>query len=548
MSRFMEALESLARKAERGASAPVVLAAFTLLYLPAALLVASSKLLWDDELYTLFIAKTGSLQGILKALETGADQHPPGFYYLTNLILQIFPLTYITVRLPSIAGFWLFCVCVYFILRRVTSPLWAVVGMLLPLLTGGFYYATEARGYGLVLGFIALAFLCWTLAAGDVLRRVVVPALAFSLAAAVSSHYYAVLACAALGAGECVRTVARRRIDWPVWLAFTAAALPFAIFPKVWSAAGSYSANFWAAPIFFNFSGFHLDMLGWVQGIVVAVLALTLLVASLNRGYEEPPPRRQPTAWWLTSCGAFLLLPLMTMCLALLVTHGYTQRYAISALLGSLLLLVYFFDRITTRAVALAALAIVVGCIAVRVPYLVAQYRQSVMDLREEVSIFSKVGSLPVVMTEPTIFHRFSFYAPRDLASNVSYLASPKSAIKYSGFDTVDRGFLDLQPWFPINIVPPEAFLKSHSLFLAYGSLNPWSWLQYEFNIDDLVALLSARRKEYLLFSVKNSRRIKGDPQLAADRMFLKVPATGRSLCQIYMPAGNCPVFSTNKN
>ena len=60
--------------------------------------------------------------------------------------------------------------------------MWGVVAMLFPLSTHIYYYASEARGYGLVMGFTAMAVLTWLMATEPRRRAVFLPLLAVSLA------------------------------------------------------------------------------------------------------------------------------------------------------------------------------------------------------------------------------------------------------------------------------------------------------------------------------------------------------------------------------
>ena len=134
---------------------------FTVLYAIPTVYLAHLKLFWDDEFFTLYLSRTPTWHDLLQALATGADQHPPSFYYLTHLMTTVFGSGHVTVRLPAILGFWLLCLCLYEIVRDLATPEWAVVAMFFPLSTGFYFYASEARGYGMVCGFSALAMLSW---------------------------------------------------------------------------------------------------------------------------------------------------------------------------------------------------------------------------------------------------------------------------------------------------------------------------------------------------------------------------------------------------
>src|SRR5437588_6535199 len=86
---------------------------FLTVYGCIAVITAKTKLLWDDEFFTLYISRAGSMRGILDALATGADQHPPPFYYLTHLITALFGTSHLTVRLLPMFGFGLMCLCLF---------------------------------------------------------------------------------------------------------------------------------------------------------------------------------------------------------------------------------------------------------------------------------------------------------------------------------------------------------------------------------------------------------------------------------------------------
>jgi len=48
-------------------------------------------------------------------------------------------MSHITLRLPAIVGCWILCVCLYEIVRGLTTPIWGVVAMLFPLSTQIYY-------------------------------------------------------------------------------------------------------------------------------------------------------------------------------------------------------------------------------------------------------------------------------------------------------------------------------------------------------------------------------------------------------------------------
>ena len=287
------------------------LLAFSAIYLSATVILAGRRPLWNDEIYTYEFTQTRGVGGLWRALETGADQAPPLSYLLTRASFGAFGVSRLTIRLPEIVAFLLFCVCMYLFVARRTNRLYGLVAMLLPTLTAAYYYASEARAYAFVLGFGALALVCWQLATEGVSRRITVVGLALSLALATSSHYYAVLLLVPLGLGELTRALTVRRIDAWVWVAFTGALVPLVALIQLVRAAHRYSADFWGrpswsdAPKFYSFlldtrssaGGVQLGQVGrptvwWLVLLALGVLSLALVVLSPGADLL----RRRPSA------------------------------------------------------------------------------------------------------------------------------------------------------------------------------------------------------------------------------------------------------------
>ena len=105
----------------------------------------------------------------------------------------------------------------YMFARRRLGGLPALAAALLLCLSFAYYYATEARAYALMLAATAVGFLSWRHAVESRQPRAIPLALfALSMAALVSTHYFAGLALAAFVAGEVRRALDTRRIDWPI--------------------------------------------------------------------------------------------------------------------------------------------------------------------------------------------------------------------------------------------------------------------------------------------------------------------------------------------
>jgi hypothetical protein len=536
--------------AERfAASRSLVMAAFTTLFLFPTLHLCHTKLFWDDEFFTLYLSRTPDWTTLLRALATGADQHPPSFYFLTHWILTLFGTSHITLRLTSIFGFWLLCVCLYEIGRSLATPLWAVVAMLFPLSTNFYYYATEARGYGLVTGFAALAVLCWLRASVFRHRRLYLPLLAVSVTGAVASHYYAALMVLCLAAGELARTRVRRQVDLPIWLAFACSLLPVVLFRGTIRSASVYAHHFWAVPVWSDAITFYPAELGLGLVTLLGIVALALSFRSKLSHYRTLPsgdPVEHWNVWHATAIYALTSLPIITIFVAKFITHGFSNRYAISALVGATTLTCYLVSRICPQ--PLIALSAAVSCLcifALQVHTLGSKFHEDRAAMAQDTRILSQTGHQQVVIMEVSVMHRLSFYAPRELASRLTYLSDPDASIQYLGQDTVDRGLLDLSPWFPLKALPAQSFLATHQSFLVFGGTSSWSWLTFDLPQWGHSTLLSRWEQGRMLFAVDDvhvapSPARQQDP-VESRMLFRTLPQTGPSLCDLYMGPHECP-------
>lgn len=530
------------------ASRALVYAAFTVLYLVPTLWLASGKLIWDDEFFTLYLSRTG-WHSLLTALATGADQHPPPFYYLTHWIFQLFGMNPITLRLSAIIGFWVLCVCLYEIVRWLTVPMWGVVAMLFPLSTHIYYYASEARGYGLEMGFAAMAVLAWIMATEPRRRAIFLPLLAVSLAGAVSSHYYAVLILISLAAGELVRTRALRRIDVPVWIAFAFTLLPLIAFLSTIVSARRYSAHFWAVPVWSDVMNFYSKELGLGVVPLIGFLTAALIFGFGLGGRPSHSRHERPklSPWHATALYLLAATPVTAMLTAKFVTHGFSPRYAICSIVGVATLAAYLLARAAPRALtAIAAATLCLIMYGVEIRILRADFDEQHGHLADASRVLSGSGDTQIALMDITVMHWLSFYTPRELATRVNYVADPQESVEYLKQDTVDHGLLDLRPWFPLKVVRAESFLADNPRFFAYGSADDWSWIPFDLPKWGATRLIERVDKNRMVFSVDHVR-VPHPERLAVQRadptpmLYTQIPKSGPSLCTLWMGPKNCP-------
>ncbi len=455
---------------------------------------------------------------------------------------------HITVRLPAIAGYWLFCVCSYEIASRLTNRVWGTLALLLPLASPAVYYATEARGYGMALGFTALAFLSWLLACDDTRRFSTVPLIGLSLAMAVGSHYYAGLIVLPLMVGELIRSYSRRKLDIPVIASFGGVVLPILAFLPIIRKAKGYSQHFWAPPARKDMFEFLPAFDTYWLTIVFAGIIVLLLLSSarIAREYRET---RVPL--WQTAAFSLLsILPIVYVIVGRLVTKAYTTRYALPALVGFIILFCAGFARMARyrSAVALTMILAACGFSILEVVKLRSANLTSRGDIAGHVQFMKQFDDPNILIGDVTLFHRLSFYAPRDMVRRLAYAADPQLSIRYEGHDTIDRGLLDLNPWFPINVVPFRDFLLNHPSFGAYSYIGVWSWITFELpEVAGETRLLNRYGVDVFLHvdevdvkqTVARTSGYQGKTNLPP--LYLQQASTGPSLCSQWMGGTSCP-------
>ena len=394
------------------------------------------------------------------------------------------------------------------------SPTYGTIAALFPMVTGAEYYLHEARPYGLELGFAALALLCWQRATERTNRFIALGGLWFSLAVAISCHYYGVLLILPLAIGEVIRTFSRRRIDFAIWVCFAASLLPLLFVLQFILKASKLLGVFWAQPNWSDLERFYVDLLALSVPPIVASFAIAILAPRfLTFGRGEELPASEP-AFLDHEIGAifgFLALPVFGVLLAEFVTKAFTDRYVLPAALGMSILFTQAMYKLLGSRFQFAT-----GIALLLLIYLVALEWRDITVANKDRSSFEQSMTLlrsankedlPIVIGEPHTFLLFSHYAPSDVQIHLVYLADPVLASEILGFNSVENGMVQLEgPWFHTKVVPFEAFLKSNPRFLLYGAWT-LNWVNRalsdrHFRIEFLARLESPTSNNKYLFYV----------------------------------------------
>jgi hypothetical protein len=466
---------NLAAFLERHKAAVLIL--LSVVYAVGAVGQARGKPLWYDEIITTISAAAPDAATTWKVARQ-TDLNPPLPHLLTHFTMKWVANEEVGTRIPAMAGFWIFSLCLYRFTLRRAGIFYALAALLLPVVTSAYGFALEARAYGPVLGFCGLALAGWQSAADGIKRPLALAVLAAGLAAALLSHYYAILIYLPLAGGEAFRWYRRRRLDWPVWAAFAAGGIPL-----VWSAAtivtgaSRWSAHSWAPPSVGQVWEF------WEAGLQPSLIFLVMLMALLALAIVAGRQK----ADGLPGCAValedheliagvlFLAIPAAAVAGAMLVTHMFTPRYALFALAGfgflaPMLTAHLSGGRMLPGFLMTVTLLAALGLAMIQMPAPQNPFQQEPM--------LTKV--LPreqVVIPDGQLFLLVWHYAPESQKSHLLFVADGTAALKYVGYDSIDEGMRVVRPFAPVQVVDYQAFYAPGKEFLIYQNTMRPGWL-----------------------------------------------------------------------
>ncbi len=487
---FNEAIKARLRS-RQNIFVALVLAAFSLLYFAEVFIRASQKYFWYDELFTLYLCRLPTLGALLAALKSGADFNPPFFYLFTKGSAAIFGYGLIGMRLPEIIGFWTLCLCLFRFVQRRAGMIGGLIAMLFPMLTGAFYYAFEARPYGIVLGFFGLALVCWQRAIEGQHRRWPLVGFGFFLFAAFMTHCYALIAATPFAAAELVRTFQRKRVDLPVWAVlagsgFVACLSYIPLLMAYRAVAGGSEFQSLFPPSIIQIPNFYLFLLGPCISIVVVAIAL-LAIDRMTAVHSAPPPivRTPSLLPEIVLVVSFLALPVMGVIFSRLIGSAFFARYFLSTVIGvcALLGLAAGAKRTSSNWVAIIVASVIIYTASWHFSALMWHRLHGVDDALAEPSTYVSMNSgsrgplthystflaeagdsLPIAVLEPQDFLYLINYAPHLIPR--LYLVRPSKDFFY-------RGFQIFRPWCPMKYNPEttyDAFLPKNADFLVFGA------------------------------------------------------------------------------
>jgi hypothetical protein len=462
------------------------------------------KPLWLDEIMGVLIAKLPTISRIVAICQSGADNEPIAYHLLMRASVWFFGNDALGLRVPSVLGYALCCFFLYRFTSRRTGPLYGVIAMLLPLLMGSWYYATEGRSYALMLACAAAAAVCWQSVAANRRRSLPVLALALVLICALNLHYYSVLLFVPLWIAESVWSYVHRRLDGRVWLALTiplVALLPYVPVIRVSKLNSGLPNAFFAKPSLSNslweFAGYFFSPMILAVFSAGIVYFLFECFGPAARP-EEALTRQDKRSIRLDAIVAlgFACIPVFALVLSRFGTHVFFLRYGIAASFGVAGLFAFCawlaFDGRNGPALAtICMLVILIVREQAKQDWNIIRNGRNTplaQQIVAQIPELARNGVKPIVAANPDGFMQYFYYGDEGLRNRLFYLASEPLAEHYLGFTFLERMMLGSAPFFRTHVVDYSTFTRNNRSFYVIGGMLPSDWLIPKL-LDDQVSL-----------------------------------------------------------
>jgi hypothetical protein len=484
-----------------------LLAAATLVLFVAGSLVESEiRPFWNDEYFTIAVAQQPTLKDAAVALEHGVDLTPPLFHLITRWSTQLVGLNRIGLRLPAVAGFGVLLFVLYRFVSRSFGPSYGLVAMMIPVLTGFEYYSSEGRGYGLTLGFAALAVLAWQ--AGET-RASGWPrslACAVALCCSIFCHSYAVFLLLPLAVAEIVRSLLQRRWRLHFWCSMI---LPVATIAFVYGQsrhAMSINGSSFPAALgdirkfyIYLFEPFAMTL----TVLIAAFTVLSLLRSSPSAGDE---PVAHPVAADVVLATGLLLLPVFIVPISMFAKLLFMYRYSAISVIGCAILFAWFLRfldrwRSPSGVVCLVVIGTVFGIHESRRVMRFALHPQPEQIRRPFEDPDAK--NLPVFAQDPYLYLEMLFNWPAEQVANLHYVLDPQLSLHYLEQSGTEANIAQLLPVKKLQVetyaelrAKPRQFLLYYDIAMDRADIKGWLLMKL---LDDGIPVQLLRRHGSIL-------------------------------------------------
>jgi hypothetical protein len=472
---------------------------FLLLTIVLSLIWSHARLMWNDEFLSFYSDGVATFkQVILVQLHHPISLDPPTYHLLSHLSMDLIGRNAIALRLPALAGFLLFQLCLFFFVHRLAGNRSAVIAMAVPILTASFRYSLEGRPYGLLLGLYALSLLCWQIATIDdnVPRSRLLPlaGLTVSIALAITSHYFGVLILIPVSLGELSRIYFRKRLDFGVLIALTLGLASVGLILPFKRALMVYRRHYYITGVnihdisqgyrelFLRYTTWPIPLQKLAAAIMV-VLALTLAYAGYKR-FKRRAATEHAYTW--VALSAMVLLPFFGYLFGRFVTHTMEVRYVIAALIAFAATFGIVLERkLRSNTFYYVTLALIfLAAIDINTWNIVKERRASnaiLAGLHPSPALAAALAANPSApLYEQSLGNFFvdSFYTPNPaLRARITLLYNAQREIFFLQHDTYSIAAVNLHHFTTLPIVDYDQLRHEPGPHLLIQLQDGWNWI-----------------------------------------------------------------------
>ena len=448
-----------------------------------------SKMLWYDEIFTAVVAMQPDWHHFVSAMPP--EGNPPLSTLLTAFFVHVLGLGPFSLRLTQMLGFTGALAGLYVFVRRECGAVYGVLAITLVLAQPAWKYAIEARPYGLLMFFFMLALTGWQAAAhAEELqpvpsRKLALAVMILGIAGCILSHNIGIVTVGTvLLLGELVRTIHRRRVDWPVVLSGLVGActmlitLPMIhrtrqlVLVHVSVISPPMTLRKWHTYIHTMRASTYQVLDLKIVFILLAAIVLCWKLRKTSEGHARTNSSGAPAATVriysvAAALGAVMLIPVTW--LAMIPSGGWFYcRYGIGTVMGiAALSCLALAASQASRTVVLILMAVAIASFAVSYQRFAPEYP---FEPRTLEMLEASQHDVPIVVGHAFRFPALWWYAPDDLKKRLYYLTDIHEQ------DIINEIALTAErPYWSVPITDLHSFAQTydHAFVLCYPLVEP---------------------------------------------------------------------------
>ena len=470
---------------------PVFAWVLALLTAVIALALSHYRLLWYDEILVIWTDSVSTVGRLLHVQRTWPISLDPMVYPLVaHSLIRLLGASAFVVRLPSMVGFGVMQLCIFVFVARIAGRHAGLIAMIYPTITACFYFAVEARPYGMMLGLVGIAMIAWQTAVRRDGRRLgALIALACAIALTLNVHYYGVLMLVPICGAEALRWFENRRVDLAVFASIVIGASGIVFTLPFMRGASQFGIHSFAPPVTGALlSQAYLYLLPTLEPqhkrtflllCAIVLLSLWMLTKSKRRSSAKPEL-------------LFLLLlaavPIIGYMFGKFLVHVFLFRYVIEGVIGLSALFAIpigsFFKR---ERYSVALLSCLVLILAVFGSNDILNQRKKNRAVMADLMVSPEVKGLLLKGSDGRIyfqdiqeFAQATYYEPDpELKSRMVLLFSAQEEIRWRGRDTDSLTAIHLKNFhseFPSETFETVAFSPLMHVIISYPHDSNVDW------------------------------------------------------------------------